>query len=169
MKPSSILMSSFGALLILISVHENALKRTDDLSKTDQTVAKAQPMMAINEASSVRSALPVSKITNDFSYLKFNVSDFESTETGNDEMPAETNFDYLKFKASDYIETKIDVLPGDSDFNYLKFDVNDYKISTCRKEELPSADLDYLKFDVQKFVQNDSLSKINELPEHENL
>jgi len=130
-------MSSFGALLILISISENALKITDNLSKPEQTVAKVQPLAAINETST--SAVPVPKTTQDFSYLKFNVSDF--------------------------IETEIGVLPEDSNFDYLKFDVNNYITNPYGEDELPSTDLDYLKFNVQKYVQNNLRGEINELPE----
>jgi hypothetical protein len=167
MKNSSILMSSFAALLILISVSENALKRTDNFSDQDQAVIKVQPMVAINETPSATSVHTVSKNTYDFSYLKFYVSDFETFKVRNDEMPEEADFTFLKFKVSDFVETepKSDVLPENADFDYLKFDVNSFTSIPYTREEFPSANLDYLKFDVQKFVQNDSAGKNNELPE----
>lgn len=171
MKTPSILMSSFAALLILISVNENALKSTDILSKPDQTETKVQQMAVINDASSATYAPPVSKTTNNFNYLKFNVSDFETTEDSNYEMPYEADYSFLKFNVSDYIdtETEIGALPENSRFDYLKFDVNDYITSPSAVEELPSTDFDYLKFDVQKYMQNDSAGKINELPQADNL
>jgi hypothetical protein len=90
-----------------------------------------------------------------------------AAETSNDEMPVEANFDYLKFKVSDFTEseTEIGVLPENSEFDYLRFDVNSYTTSPYNEEELPATDFDYLKFDVQKYVQNDSVSEINEFPE----
>ena len=165
MKFSSMLMSSFAALLILISVHENSLKSTDFVPEPDRTVVKFRHTEVNNEATSAPSAAPVSKTSAEFSYLKFNVSEFLTSETGNDEMPEVGDFDYLKFKVSDYTETEIEVKPEESDFGYLKFDVNHYVSFADSGQELPSADFDYLKFDVQKYVQNESAGEINELPE----
>jgi len=167
MKTRSILMSSFGALLILISISENALKSTDEVSEPNQTEIQIELMPVEIVASSLTPAPYVSKITNDFSYLKFNVSEYVAAETSNDEMPVEANFDYLKFKVSDFTEseTEIGVLPENSEFDYLRFDVNSYTTSPYNEEELPATDFDYLKFDVQKYVQNDSVSEINEFPE----
>lgn len=167
MKFSSMLMSSFAALLILISVHENSLKSTDFVSKPDRTVAKFRQIQVNNEASSAPSAVPVSKTSTEFSYLKFNVSDFVTTGTENEAMPEEVDFAYLKFNASGNMETdsEMGALPEDPDFSYLKFDVNQYTISTDSEQELPSGYFDYLKFDVQKYVQTNSEGEINELPE----
>lgn len=168
MKPSSILMSSFATLLILVSVSENSLKKTVDLSIPNQTVTKSQLMEVVNNAPSVASIASVSKFAKDFSYLKFNLSDFVTTEAGDDEMPVEADFALLKFKVADYIETGIGVLPGNSDFEYLKFDVNNYSTDPCDDKDLPSGGFDYLKFDIQKYVQNNSVVEINELPQADN-
>ena len=167
MKISSMLMSSFAALLILISVHENSLISTDFASKPDRTVAKLRHIEVINEATSAPSAVPVSKTTSDFSYLKFNVSDFESTEPVQEEMPENIDYSYLKFKVTgnDGTEPEIGALPEEQDFSYLKFDVNNYVASANSQQELPSADFGYLKFDVQKYVQHNTEAEINELPE----
>ena len=165
MKFSSMLMSSFAALLILISVHENSLKSTDFVSEPDRTVVKFGHTEVNNKVTSAPSAAPASKTSAEFSYLKFDVSEFLTPETGNDEMPAAGDFDYLKFNASDYTETEIDMQPEESDFGYLKFDVNHYVSSADSEQELPSADFDYLKFDVQKYVQHNTEGEINELPE----
>lgn len=167
MKSSSILMSSFGALLILISVSENALKNTDEVSIPNQPEFQIELMPVEIIATPLTPASSVSKNTTDFSFLKFNVSDYVAAETGNLEMHVEANFDYLKFNVSDFIETEneIGILPDNSDFDYLKFDVNNYITNPYGEDEFPSINLDYLKFDVQKYVQNDSIGEINELPE----
>jgi hypothetical protein len=170
MKHSSILMSSFGALLILISINENALKKTEVLSEQSQTLTNVLPMAMISHASSTISAPHSSKIEKDFGYLKFNVADFITTEAGNAGMPDETDFDFLKFKVSDYIETEaeIGVLPEDSNFDFLKFDVNKYALNSYNSEELPASDLDYLKFDVNTYTQSNSLGEIIELADCDN-
>ena len=153
-------MSSFAALLILISVSENALKRTDNFSDTNQSVVKVQPIVAINEAPSATPVHPDSKTSSDFSYLKFSVSDFETAKVSNDEMPEEADFTFLKFNVSDYLdnENEIDALAENTDFDYLKFDVNCYTSTSYTREELLSADLHYLKFDVHKFEQCNPIS-----------
>ena len=165
MKHSSILMSSFGALLILISVNEYTLKSSDIISKPNQNEIQIKLIPVKNEALSATPAYTVSKNKNDSSDLKFNDSDCVTAETGNNEMPEVADYTFLKFNVSDYIETEIGALPEDSHFDYLKFDVNSYIKSPYNGEALPSADLDYLKFDVQKYVDNDSECKHNELPE----
>jgi hypothetical protein len=164
MQHTSILMSSFGALLILLSVNENMLKSNDVVSKPNTTETPVGIMPVTIEAPSA-TAHPVTDNTADFNYLKFDVSDFEKEETGNNEMPEETDFSYLKFNVSDYIGNEGSILPVESDFGYLKFDVNDYITIPYNDEELPSTDLGYLKFDVQKYLPNDSIAEITELPE----
>lgn len=167
MKTRSILMSSFGALLILISISENALNSTDEVYVSNQPEYQIELMPVEIVATPLTPASYVSKNTTDFSYLKFNVSDHLAAETGNDEMPAEANFDYLKFNVSDFIETEteIGILPEISDFDYLKFDVNQYIANSYNDEELPATDFNYLKFDVTKYMLTDSVVEINELPE----
>jgi hypothetical protein len=158
-------MSSFAALLILISIHENSLKSTVFVSNPDRTVAKSGHTEVINEASSAPATSTVSKAQADFSYLKFDVANFATAGTGNEEMPGETDFTYLKFSIPANMETssEIGALPEDPDFGYLKFDVNQY--ASDGEQELPSADFDYLKFDVQKYVQVNTENIISELPE----
>ena len=167
MKISSMLMSSFAALLILISVHESALKSTDFVSLPDRTVAKSGHIEVIKEAPAAPAPVPVLKTPADFSYLKFDVSDFETAETANTEMPEETDFTYLKFNIPGNTETDTEMgaLPEDPDFGYLKFDVNQYAGSTDPEQELPSDDFGYLKFNVQNYVLSDPESEITALPE----
>lgn len=177
MKPSSILMSSFAALLILISVRESAL----DFSKTNPTDTIVAPIAVIHKKTpdakvpfmamlhKTSLAEPyIQNVIGDFSYLKFNVPDFVTTEAGYAGISYEAELAFLKFKVSDYIETEIGVMPEESDCNYLKFDVSTYIVSPYDNEELPDFNFDYLKFDVQKYGHGDSIGEINELPEDDN-
>jgi hypothetical protein len=164
MKSSSILMSSFGALLILIAVSENAVKRTDDLSKPNQTAAKVQALVVKTTKPSATYTHSASAFATDISYLKFNVSDFAATEYCCDDMPETIDFSFLKFEVADYSDTEIDALPEDSNFDYLKFNVDNYTTSPYLDEENPVSDFGYLKFDVQKYLQNDTMAGINDLP-----
>jgi hypothetical protein len=164
MKSSSILMSSFGALLILIAVSENAVKRSDDLSKPNQTAAKVQAVaMKTTKPSATYTPNP-SVFATDISYLKFNVSDFTATEYCCDDMPETIDFSFLKFAVADYSDTEIGALPEDSDFDYLKFNADNYASSPYLDEENPESDFCYLKFDVQKYMPNDTVAGINKLP-----
>ncbi len=176
MKHSSILMSSFGALLIMISVRESSI----DFSKTNQNTSTIQPTAVIHKTSrdanvqlmeaTHKTSFPepaIPKGRTEINYLKFDVSEFVIPETANEDMPEDTDLSYLKFNASGNMETdtEIGALPEDPDLGYLKFDVNHYATNTDSGQELPSADFGYLKFDVQKYVQHNSECEINELPE----
>jgi len=105
----------------------------------------------------------------DFSYLRFDVSNFMSE--GESIEIIHNSFDYLKFDVNDFINesvSEISELPSANEFEYLRFDINEYTIGAQMEiTELPEAtDFDYLRFDVNNFTENNTDEMID-LPVNE--
>jgi hypothetical protein len=130
------------------------------------------------ETNTKRELLP----TDDFSYLKFDVSDYvsnyEAFQIAMDE-PSPYNqqtFDYLKFNVSDYVKNEgfntLDSIDSqEKDFNYLKFDVTKYA-ATENQEEAKADDNErfgYLKFEATKFNSQEATAAgdFGEMPTNE--
>ena len=105
-----------------------------------------------------------SMIHNDYSYLKFNVSDYSRDGVTNvkENIASDNNensYNYLKFDVTGYENAGSDFnetmeLPN-LDIEYLKFDVNNFidanEINPDQISELPVNEFNYLKFDINKY------------------
>jgi len=190
---TSILISSIAALCLLLTFAE-APRRNDDnkmnadspenISITGVMKATMLPGVTITAIKKNETGISIPVLpTGDFSYLKFELSDFISDSELGDyeitELPENENSSYA-------LTTPEPVL---NEFGYLRFDVNDYicisQIGTVEFTELPSEEIinvnqpdkptpdmntiefGYLKFNVSEYYSPDSQADIDEyeLPE----
>ncbi len=188
---SSILISSFAVLFLLIGFAESPSRKNSE-KYPEITIEQVSyiPVRSINTVSknkiSRKGAGTVAKNTlvelnNDFSYLKFDVADYEA-DVMDAELIAvpeasENNYSALTFDVNDYsneaplISFETIEMPL-NDFDYLKFDVNRFMESdniSSEAMELPVEDFGYLKFDVSDHSENSKITGITlgELPEAE--
>ncbi len=185
---SNILISSFAALCLMLSISEVPTNTSIEKNVTISANPFAYlPVWKSNEVleekltvkTTVGSTLYETPTANDdFSYLKFDVTDYvadyEKFQSDMDE-PASTyenGFDYLKFDVNKYLGNDISVNSNPDEmlvnnYNYLKFDVSKYAATDATNSEMTngfeSLDLDYLKFDTQKYSQPGEQS-VEELP-----
>ena len=95
---------------------------------------------------------------NFFGYLKFNVNDYAATEDESIETPV-NEFEYLKFNVNDYSanENAESIESPANEFEYLKFNVNDYSANENDESiESPVDEFDYLKFNVNNYKTTDN-------------
>ena len=94
-----------------------------------------------------------------------------ATGTINSPMVADydPDYSYLRFDVSDYMP-EAEIIPSElpeQEFSYLKFDVTAFDtINLVSLDELPDQDFSYLKFDVNNFVEPDCDISGFELPEN---
>ncbi len=187
---TSILMSSFAALCLMITFAESPSRRTihnnnavtsneiSYITVYSKNMSNTDKIIACSENTAVDKRTVVE--TNDLSYLKFNVSDYVTPET-NDEFeiaPSNTadnkNLDYLKFDILNYKINTDEItfeLPEMSlnDFGYLKFNINSFTNGDDNDlnkiTDLPSDEFSYLKFKANKFSGNSAdIKTLDELP-----
>jgi len=187
---TSILMSSFAALCLMITFAESPSRRTihNNNAVTSNEISYvtvySKNMSNTNNYITSRENTATEKRTtvesNDLSYLKFNVADYVAPET-NDEFeiaPSNTadniNLDYLKFDILNYKISTDEItfeLPEMSlnDFGYLKFNINSFTNGDDNDlnkiTDLPSDEFSYLKFKANKFSGNSAdIKTLDELP-----
>jgi hypothetical protein len=195
---TSVLISSIAALYLLVAFAETTRRHgedklnvasTENISIPTVKMATMLPGVVIKADRKKEAGFSIPVIpAEDFSYLKFDVTDYLEAEAINQDeaevLPEaiEADYSYLKFNISDYTDLELtgneitELLaienntisapePIVNEFEYLRFDVNDY-ISNSATEtdeigELPSEpenEFGYLKFDVTKYYSSASLS-----------
>ncbi len=187
---TSILMSSFAALCLLITfaespsrrtIHNNNAVTTNEISYVtvySKNMSNTSKYISCSENTAVDKKTVAEN--NDLSYLKFNVADYLEPET-EDEIeiaPSNTtdnkNLDYLKFDILDYkvstdeITFELPEMPL-NDFEYLKFDINSFtngdENDLNKITDQPSDEFSYLKFNANKFSGNSAdIKTLDELP-----
>ena len=186
---TSVIISGIAALLLMITFAEAPLRRESYRASKSQNdeiafiqvngimpISKTNKPIMKKETSQVTiPAIPVE----DYSYLKFDVSDYIATDVNleaEDAMPEPpvSDYSYLKFDVnkymsnSEFIDSEAIELPGQSvnELDYLRFDVNDYytagEIETI---ETVANEFDYLKFDVNNFYSEKITGSDYEMPE----
>jgi len=183
---TSILISSIAALLLMITFAESPSRRNADklnASTTDEiSFIQINGFMPLTETNKPKIKKEASHVTlpsipvEDYSYLKFDVSDYMASDGNldvNTEMPEteEMDFTYLKFDVSEYT-TNSEFTDSESielpvnEFAYLRFDVNDYYTAGDTETiETVVDEFSYLKFDVNNFYSEKTTLSDNELPE----
>ena len=188
---SNILISSFAALCLMLTIAEVPSRMNNEKETTvSANPFSYLPIKSSNAVSGKKITVKTSEEANplvsqnlvqDFSYLKFDVSDYtNSFERLQNELDGPSNIDqnsfgYLKFDVSNYIKNdKPNNLdsnePANEDFTYLKFDVSKFAPTESTNEEeesVSNADgFEYLKFETNKYSSQsaDSLSDFGELP-----
>jgi hypothetical protein len=164
---TSILISSVAALCLMITFAEAPIRlvnekinsvSTGSFSYIPVTGSVTSPVIiATKTKKEARLSAPTASAS-DFSYLKFNVSEFidsdkpVSYESEDLPAPTEADYSYLKFIASDF----------SSDSEEMK-DLPESENTTNGKvsKEAATSEFEYLKFDVNSFT---SSSTIDELP-----
>jgi hypothetical protein len=168
---TSIIVSGIAALCLMITFAEAPRRHGEEnmnvnsnnnISFVTVNMANMLPGVEVTSFRSKKNDIAASR--EDFSYLKFNSSNFEKAATETESMPeaSEADFNYLKFDASKYFEINPTAepkeMPVKSDLSYLKFDASKYSSNTETKsaEELPGNEFSNLKFDVNKFYTAES-------------
>jgi len=186
---TSVLISGIAALLLMITFAEAPLRRESyrvSKSQNDEIafiqVNGMMPLAKTNKPTLKKEVSPVTIAVipaDDYSYLKFDVSDYissDATVEAENEMPESTvsDYSYLKFDVNEYMnnseftDSEAIELPSQpvSEFEYLRFDVNDYytagEIETI---ETGVNEFSYLKFDVNNFYNAKNTGSEYELPE----
>jgi hypothetical protein len=189
---TSVLVSGIAALYFVLTVaettrhhNEETMNATsnDDISFLTVNIIDMLPGVNVTAERKNKTSL-TANITpsEDFSYLKFDVSEYTNSDAADQgesdihPMASETDYSYLKFNANQYTESESagsaenEVLPEASaeNLSYLKFNVNDYTKADVadqfENEVLPEAsevDYSYLKFDVSKYYTPDSNNSDN--------
>lgn len=155
---TSVLISSFAALCLLITFAESPMRRFADNNTNPDSYsyfpASTKQFTAIPENTADMPAVSsVSDNTlkiHDLSYLKFSVSDYMEPVSANPgeavDLPENSDFGYLKFNVAEYSN---ETATEDSDLGYLKFNAADYSETDASLPEEP--DYSYLKFNVADY------------------
>jgi hypothetical protein len=177
---TTILISSFAALCLMISIAESPSRSGAEKSiivpgNRISLVPASNPhtfqgnKLSPGTANSTVGLTHVSE-AKDFSYLKFKIANFiekdddASAESGVITTLPEPDCSYLKFDVNNYKDnTAVGSLEGyelpESDFANLRFDVEYYEEKNSESFEtmdLPGDNFRYLKFDVRDyFVESD--------------
>jgi hypothetical protein len=188
---TSIIISSIAALLLMITFAESPSRRNVNklnASTTDEiSFIQINGLMPLTETKKTIIKKEASDVTlpsipaEDYSYLKFNVSDFIASDANldvYDVLPENTvsDYSYLKFDVNEYTnnseftDSETIELPEHpaNDFSYLRFNADDY-YTTGDIETIETVvnEFSYLKFDVNSYYSqsvNDTESTY-ELPE----
>jgi hypothetical protein len=153
---TSVLISSFAALCLLITFAESPMRRFADNNTNPDSysyfpASRKQYTSVPENMADITAVSPVSKSTlkvEDFSYLKFSVSDYvepvsaDFAEAG--ALTEEPDFGFLKFNVADYSPEATSEEP---DLSFLKFKVADYSTETPSEEP----DFSFLKFNVADY------------------
>jgi hypothetical protein len=183
---TSIIISSIAALLLMITFAESPSRRNVNklnASTTDEiSFIQINGLMPLTETKKTIIKKEASHVTlpsipaEDYSYLKFNVSDFIASDANldvYDVLPENTvsDYSYLKFDVNEYTnnseftDSEAIELPA-NEFASLRFDVSDYytdgEIETI---EIGANEFSYLKFDVKNFYNAKNTGSEYELPE----
>lgn len=172
---TSLLISSFAALCLLVTFAESPRRHGED--KMNFTSTDNISVVTLNRAT----MLPGVVITADRTKKALITELLTPT----------TDFSYLKFDAAEYLETdavnldEAEVLPEaiEADFSYLKFNVSDFSMGTELTsdgiEELPVNEtsntnisipelalneFEYLRFDVNDYINGAEVAGIGDLP-----
>ena len=165
---TSVLISSIAALYLLVAFAETTRRHgedklnvasTENISIATVKMATMLPGVVITADRKKEAVIILPVIPNeDFSYLKFDASDYSEAEAINQDeaevLPeaAEFDYSYLKFNISDYTDsestgseiTELPVNenntsstpePVENEFEYLRFDVNDYISNSVMEAE----------------------------------
>lgn len=142
---SLILFLSSSSIAKPVTVH------TGDIVKTS---AKKQMSAAETAISKITAA-----VETEFSYLRFDVNKFNN-ENVSAELPA-SSVDYLRFNVNSFIttgENGITELPANIEFENLRFDVTDYEgLNSDNTNELPANEFEYLRFDVNNYTDSENI------------
>ncbi len=201
---TSIIISSIAALLLMITFAESPSHRDINklnVSSTDEiSFIQINGLIPLTETKKVLLKKEASYITppsvpaEDYSYLRFNVSDYIATDANLDvynampETPV-SDYSYLKFDLNEYMvnseftDSEIIELPV-NELAYLRFDVTDYYTTgEIETVEMPVTETEtnitsntsvsgeeinefsYLKFDVNNFYNAKNTRSEYELPE----
>ena len=179
---TSIIISTVAVVSLMITFAESPMNRDSQFNKEtlydkiSYIPAKSITIPSEFEFSAYAKEVDAAKtkvnINKDFSYLKFNVSDFSDAENMGTNADADNSFEYLKFDSNNY-DKNYDLTSTESiertanEFDYLKFDANNYN-ATDKVEaiETPINEFDYLKFDVNNYTATDNV-EIFETPINE--
>lgn len=191
---SNILISSFAALCLMLTISEVPNHTTSEKSfafsanpfsyfpvKNSSPVSEKKLTIITSAETSANANLTQIE---DFSYLKFDVSeyveDYEKFQPETDEpsVYTQSSFDYLKFDVSDYVKNDVSnsTEPAallEKDFDYLKFDVSKFTDNNSSNQdeasEINSKEFDYLKFDANKYSSQSATlpDDLNEFPSAE--
>ena len=186
---TSVIISGIAAFLLMITIGEVPFSHESyRVSKSQNNeiafiqVNGMMPLAKTNKPTLKKEASPVTIAVipaDDYSYLKFDVSDYMSTD-GNveaeNEMPEPpvSDYSYLKFDVNEYMnnseftDSEAIELPGQpvNEFDYLRFDVNDYYTAgEIETVESGANEFSYLKFDVNNFYSEKNTGSDYELPE----
>ena len=165
---TSVLISSIAALYLLVAFAETTRRHgedklnvvtTENISIATVKMATMLPGVVITADRKKEAVIILPVIPNeDFSYLKFDTSDYSEAEAINQDeaevLPeaVEVDYSYLKFNISDYTApeltgseiTELPVNennnsstpePVENEFEYLRFDVNDYISNSVMEAE----------------------------------
>ena len=185
---TSIIISSIAALLLMITFVESPSRRNANklnASTTDEiSFIQINGLMPLTETKKSIIKKEASHVTlpsvpsEDYSYLKFDVSDYIASDATPEAYyalpePPASDYSYLKFDVNKYsnnaefTDSEAIELPA-NEFASLRFDVSDYytdeEIETI---EIGANEFSYLKFDVNSYYSqsvNDAESTY-ELPE----
>lgn len=188
---TSIIVSGIAALCLMITFAEAPRRHgeknmnvnpNNNISFVTVNMANMLPGVEVTANRSKKADIAASQ--EDFSYLKFNLGNFEKATTENESMPeaSEADFNYLKFDANKYFEINTNTEPEDlpasseNDFSYLKFDAGKY-INNSEPSDIevtqnalaePSVnEFEYLKFNAGNFTGTADMNTAEELPENE--
>ena len=181
---TSIIVSTFAALCLMITFAETPNRRIDENNNVPSISNYSySPTNLVYAGSVINSAASTEKkiadktavpSAADLSYLKFDVDGYMNENEMVTEAYAWNSFDYLKFDVNNYTAADEAVsyeaieLPA-NDFEYLKFNVNKFipgdESNPAEITELPVDETSYMKFDVGKFMTDDdsNSSEISEL------
>ena len=191
---SNILISSFAALCLMLTISEVPNHTTTEKSfafsanpfsyfpvKNSSPVSEKKFTVITSAGTSANANLTQ---TDDFSYLKFDVSNYVEDygkfqpETDEPSVYTQSTFDYLKFDVSAYVKNDVPnsaepTALSEKDFDYLKFDVSKFAAANTSNQdessELTAKDFDYLKFDANKYCSQSATlpADLNEFPSAE--
>jgi hypothetical protein len=185
---TSVLISSIAALYLLVAFAETTRRQgednlnvtsTENISIVTVKMATMLPGVIIKADRETEAGISIPVIpAEDFSYLKFDVTDYLETESANTNeteiLPEviEADYSYLKFNISEYSDleltgseiTELPAIENNSistpepfvnEFEYLRFDVNDYlsniEMETDEIGELPLVSVTTNGFSYLKF------------------
>ncbi len=155
------IITTFAALNLILFLSNTAFANPVKMNTGDivKSGVKKQITAVETSISKTSSALEI-----ELNYLRFDANKF-STENTVTELPA-VSTDYLRFDVNNFVdacETEITELPAASEFGYLRFDVSDFTENTPEISEMPENEFDYLRFEVTNFTGSGE-GIIDELP-----
>ncbi len=191
---SNILISSFAALCLMLTISEVPNNTTTEKSyafsanpfsyfPVNSSNVVSEKKLTVNTSAGTSTNAKLTP-TEDFSYLKFDVSEYVEdygnfqTEMDGSSAYNQSTFDYLRFDVSDYVKNDVSnsaepAALSEKDVEYLKFDVSKFAAANTSNQdessELTAKDFDYLKFDANKYCSQIATlpDDLNEFPSAE--